>query len=149
MNERLQSVPVRQRSYSVQETASRTGLSEYNLRYYERIGLLRPVERLPDSGHRRYSDDDLEWIYFLACLRETRMPLVQMRRYVQLREQGISTLEMRRQMLEEHRTAVCAQIAQLEQCRNLIDYKIDYYQLAEQQVEDGLPIPTYRAPERE
>jgi DNA-binding transcriptional MerR regulator len=135
-----------QQSYSVQETATRTGLSEHNLRYYERVGLLRPVERLPESGHRRYSEEDLEWIRFLVCLRETRMPIVQMKRYADLRERGLSTLEARRLMLEEHHAFVCAQIAELEQCRLLLEFKIDYYKLSEQSLEAGLPIPLYRAP---
>jgi DNA-binding transcriptional MerR regulator len=151
MNQLLPSAPPApsgQRLFTVQEAASLTGLSEHNLRYYERVGLLRHVERLPESGHRRYTNDDLDWIYFLACLRETRMPIDQMRRYAQLREQGISTLEARRRMLEDHREAVRAQIAQLEACRDLLDYKVDYYEMAEQQVEAGLPVPTYRAPER-
>ena len=135
-------------SYSVQEAAARTGLSEHNLRYYERVGLLRPVERLPESGHRRYSDIDIEWIRFLVCLRETRMPIVQMRRYAALRDQGITTLEARRLMLEEHREQVLRQIEELDRCRRLLDHKIDYYHLTEQHLEAGLPVPTYRMPER-
>ena len=76
------------------------------------------------------------------------MPIVQMRQYADLREQGISTLETRRIMLEGHRAAVCAQIAELDRCRSFLDYRTDYYALCEQHVEAGLPVPAYRAPER-
>jgi hypothetical protein len=34
-----------QQSYSVQQAAALTGLSEHTLRYYERIGLIEPVHR--------------------------------------------------------------------------------------------------------
>ena len=149
MNELLDATtPSGRISYSVQEAASRTGLSEHNLRYYERVGLLPPAERLPKNGHRRYSDSDIEWIRFLVCLRETRMPIVQMRRYARLREQGVTTLEARRLMLEEHREALAAQIEELEQSRLFLNHKIDYYHLTEHHLEAGLPVPTYRMPER-
>lgn len=38
------------------ELARRTGLRHSRIRYYERIGLLRTVDRLP-NGYRLYSDD--------------------------------------------------------------------------------------------
>lgn len=38
------------------ELAQRTGLPHSRIRYYERIGLLRTVDRLP-NGYRLYSDD--------------------------------------------------------------------------------------------
>jgi len=49
---------------TIQEVAKRTGLSIDTLRYYERIGLLEPVRR-DQSGYRRYSQQDLDWIGLL------------------------------------------------------------------------------------
>jgi predicted site-specific integrase-resolvase len=39
---------------TIQQVAQQTGLSVHTLRYYERNGLLEPVDRA-SSGHRRYS----------------------------------------------------------------------------------------------
>jgi DNA-binding transcriptional MerR regulator len=47
--------------FSIQQVATRTGLSIDTLRYYERIGLIEPVKRA-SSGHRRYRQEDLDWI---------------------------------------------------------------------------------------
>ncbi len=55
---------------TIQEVAKRTGLSIDTLRYYERIGLLEPVGRA-QSGHRRYTQQDLDWIDLLIGLRNT------------------------------------------------------------------------------
>ncbi len=41
-------------SLTIQQVAQRTGLSHHTLRYYEHLGLLISVHRLP-NGHRRYS----------------------------------------------------------------------------------------------
>lgn len=38
------------------ELAAQTGLSNSRIRYYERIGLLKAVERMP-NGYRRYLDE--------------------------------------------------------------------------------------------
>ena len=36
--------------YSIQEAAHQTGLSEHTLRYYERVGLIEPVERAENGS---------------------------------------------------------------------------------------------------
>src|SRR3569833_3305335 len=69
---------------TIREVATRTGLSEHNKRYYERIGLIRPVERDRSSRHRRYGADAVVCVNFLRCMRATNMPLALMHRYVAL-----------------------------------------------------------------
>ena len=64
--------------YSPAEAAQKTGFSLDTLRYYERIGLLPPVGRTA-GGRRRYGDTDLLWLMTLRCLRDTGMPLREMR----------------------------------------------------------------------
>ena len=61
-------------SISPGQAAEHSGFSLDTLRYYERIGLLSPVDRAP-SGHRRFTPDDLEWLAVLRCLRDTGMPI--------------------------------------------------------------------------
>src|SRR5690242_13715566 len=76
-------------TYTVQQAAALSGLSEHTLRYYERIGLIQPVSRQESSGHRRYSSVDLAKLETLACLRASGMPIEQMRRYFELRSEGV------------------------------------------------------------
>lgn len=58
---------------TIQQVAQRTGLSHHTLRYYERLGLLISVHRLP-NGQRRYDEGDLRWIELLKCLRAVAVP---------------------------------------------------------------------------
>ena len=46
---------VHEEELTIAQAAARAGLPESTLRYWERIGLIRPVERDGSSGHRRYS----------------------------------------------------------------------------------------------
>jgi DNA-binding transcriptional MerR regulator len=114
--------------YTVQEAADRSGLSAHTLRYYERAGLLKPILRKENSGHRRYSEEDLRLVEFLKRMRCTGMPIHQLQRYVSLLLGGDDTLEERRIMLEEHRAAVCERITELEGHLQALEYKIANYQ---------------------
>lgn len=112
---------------SIAEASQRTGLSRHTLRYYERAGLIEPVER-NTSGRRHYEAADLDWFAFLVRLRQTGMPIAQMQRFAQLRADGTATLEQRRQLLDEHRRHVEEAIAvQQEHLAALAD-KITHYE---------------------
>jgi DNA-binding transcriptional MerR regulator len=121
---------------TIQETADRTGLSQDTLRYYERIGLINPVQRT-SSGHRRYGEGDLAWIAFLNRLRATGMPVRQMQLYAALRRQGDGTLPERRQMLETHADEVQARIAELTQNWQAIKDKIETYKQMERKTDES------------
>lgn len=112
---------------TVAQMSAETGVSGHTLRYYERAGLIRPVAR--NSGNqRRYSRADVEWVKFLLRLRETNMPIAQMREYALLRERGEATTRLRLEMLEVHRARLREQIAQLTAHEHALAAKITTYQ---------------------
>ncbi|HKG25908.1 MAG TPA: MerR family transcriptional regulator [Thermomicrobiales bacterium] len=111
---------------SAQQAAKRTGLSVHTLRYYERAGLIPRVSRAANS-HRRYSELDLEWIAFVAHMREAGMAIADIRRYTELVLQGETTVSRRLELLEAHRTRLADQIAQLGACLAILDGKIAGY----------------------
>ncbi|MEQ4302012.1 MerR family transcriptional regulator [Plantactinospora sp. B6F1] len=88
-------------TYTPSAAAQRTGFSLDTLRYYERIGLLSEIGRT-SGGRRVFTDDDLGWLDVLRCLRDTGMPIAQLRRYAELARQGEITLTERLALLEEH-----------------------------------------------
>jgi DNA-binding transcriptional MerR regulator len=112
--------------FSPSEAAEQSGFSLDTLRYYERIGLLDDIDRAP-SGHRRFRDDDLEWLGVLRCLRETGMPIAQMRRYADLTRRGEATMAERLSLLTEHDKQVQERIALLQAQHNHLREKIDWY----------------------
>lgn len=112
-------------SYSPAEASQRSGFSIDTLRYYEREGILAPVQR-GTGGRREYSGDDLGRLEFLRCLRDTGMPIAALRRYGELSTDE-STVPERIRLLEEHAENVAASIRELRgQQRRLVD-KITYY----------------------
>lgn len=112
--------------FSPSQAAEQSGFSLDTLRYYERIGLLDGIDRAP-SGHRRFRDQDLEWLGVLRCLRDTGMPIAQMRRYAELARAGQATLTERMNLLIAHDTRVQERIALLQAQRQHLQEKIGWY----------------------
>jgi DNA-binding transcriptional MerR regulator len=118
---------------SVKDAADQTGVSIYTLHYYEREGLLHTSRTL--SGHRRYAESDLGWIRILTCLRQTGMPIRKMREFAVLVQQdqtnipanSQANIEARIRMLEEHRSDVLANIAELGRNLEHVEGKIRHY----------------------
>ena len=111
---------------TVQQAAERTGLSEHTLRYYERVGLLLPVDRAP-NGHRRYAPDHLRLLQFLIKLRATGMPIERMKEYAALIRAGGGNEGERLRLLLEHKGHVLADIQALMDNLAVIDMKIERY----------------------
>lgn len=112
---------------SISAAAEATGLSVDTLRYYEKIGLIAPVDRM--SGARRYSEADMRWLEFLVRLRATGMSMRDMQRYALLLRQGstAASVAQRQALLEEHAKRVEADIQALGDTLNYIRKKIRSY----------------------
>jgi DNA-binding transcriptional MerR regulator len=111
---------------TISEVAERTGLTRHTLRYYERDGLMLDVGRA-GSGHRRYSENDLEWIELITKLRATGMPIRDVRRYAELVRSGDGNEGERLALLRAHRERVRAQLDTITAHLDAIDMKIGYY----------------------
>jgi DNA-binding transcriptional MerR regulator len=111
---------------TISDAARAGGVSAHTLAYYERAGLLDPVDRAR-SGHRRYAPEELARIQFLTRLRSTGMPIRRVREYAELMRHGEDTVQARMALLEEHRDAVRSQLAEMERNLELIEHKIDVY----------------------
>jgi DNA-binding transcriptional MerR regulator len=116
-------------SYSIHEVAEKTGMPASTLRYYESEGLLPPVNR-EKSGRRAYDDQDLEWISIITCLKDTNMPITDIKRFVRLCGLGDSTLEDRRQIVLAHQKNMQQQLAEFMKHMEHINYKVAYYEAA-------------------
>lgn len=103
-----------------------TQVSAYTLRYYEKIGLLKQVERNA-NGHRFFTAKDVDWVGFLKRLKDMGMALKKIQQYADLRALGESTSEQRKNLLEEHVAVVEKRIEAEALNLEKIKQKIKYY----------------------
>jgi len=115
-----------QMTYSVGEAAERSGFSVDTLRYYERLGLLEPIERT-SGQQRRYREADLDWLGFVSCLRGTGMPVREMREFAELVREGDHTIPPRITLLEVHAERVRERIRELTEQLEAVDHNVAYY----------------------
>ncbi|SEO15147.1 MerR family transcriptional regulator [Actinacidiphila rubida] len=118
-------------TYTPAAASTRSGFSLDTLRYYERIGLLFDIRRTT-GGQRVFTEDDLDWLGVLRCLRDTGMPIADMRRYAELARDGETTYGERLRVLREHAVELSGHIATLLDQQEHLHAKIRWY---EQQAE--------------
>lgn len=107
------------------EAATRTGLSLDTLRYYEREGLIGPIERTT-GGHRTYSDGDVAWVGIVSCLRDAGLGIDDLRRFTGLLR-GVASTEDRVTFLRDHRQVLLDQAEAIRRAVGVLDDKIEYY----------------------
>ena len=115
------------RTYSIKEVAALVGLPPSTLRYYEDVSVIPAIARDPSSGHRIYTEGDLELLTWIACLSASGMSIADMREYVRSGlgaerdvAEFISLLEQQDARLQEE-----AQIIELR--REFLRTKIEYW----------------------
>ncbi|MCM3781950.1 MerR family transcriptional regulator [Neobacillus mesonae] len=112
-------------TFTIKQTAKRTGISEDTIRYYEKIALLPRIER-KDNGHRVYRQEDIDAIHLISCLKKTGMPLEEMRTFMAVSaDADPAEYPELVEQLRSHRENIASQIASLQQIVDFIDMKLE------------------------
>ena len=112
--------------YTIQDVSKKTGLTAHTLRYYEKEGLISGVER-SQGGFRQYTDEDLERLGLIRCLKNTGMSIQEIARFVQLTHEGDHTLEERVELLREHRERVLERMAEMQEHLDKVTWKLNFF----------------------
>ena len=112
--------------YSAKETAKMTGLSTATLRYYEKEKLLPQIAR-NSQKYRQYTDEDIEWIKMIQCMRMANIPIHSIKEYVALLLLGGETLEQRFAMVQNHMADIKKQMTNLQNAFELTQKKLSFY----------------------
>ncbi|PJN89102.1 MerR family transcriptional regulator [Bacillus sp. mrc49] len=111
--------------YTISEVGQKLGISTHALRYYEKEEIITPERNA--QGIRQYTDSQLKWMEFVKKLRETQMPIEQIKKYTQLFKEGDHTSMDRLNLLENHRRSIETQIETLKVTEAMLDKKITAY----------------------
>jgi len=113
------------KTYKISEVATMTGLSIPTLRYYETLGLLKPVRQV--NNYRMFTDKELSWINFIKRAKATGMPLAKIKTYAKLREQGHETIKQRIAILEQQEQILHGEQAKIQEHIDFLQKKNQYY----------------------
>src|SRR4030043_274706 len=113
----------------IAEVSERYDIPLDTLRYYERIGLIPPVNR-NKSGIRDYREIDLKRVEFIKCMRNAGLPVEVLAEYVGLVKQGDKTIEARKGILKEQREQLLVKMDEMQKTLDMLNYKIEVYENA-------------------
>ncbi|GAA0341500.1 MerR family transcriptional regulator [Oceanobacillus oncorhynchi subsp. oncorhynchi] len=117
------------KTYSISEAAKELNLTVYTLRYYDKEGLMPFVERTA-SGTRVFKESDIQTLNVIECLKNTGMPIKEIKTFIDWISEGDSTLQQRYDMFIEREATVEAQLEKMNKTMEVIKHKRWYYKTA-------------------
>lgn len=112
---------------TITEVSKKYNLTADTLRYYERIGLIPPINRSA-SGVRDYTEEDCNWVNFMKCMRGAGISIEILIEYITLFQEGSSTIKARKELLIEQRSRLAEKIKEMQETLGRLDNKIDGYE---------------------
>lgn len=97
------------------------------IRYYERIGLVPPINR-NKNGVRDFTDLDIQRLDFIKCMRHAGLSIESLHEYMHLYSLNDDrTIPARKRILEEETEKLDERIASLQETRAYLQHKINVY----------------------
>lgn len=112
--------------YTIKEVSEMMGISIFTLRYYDNEGLFPMLSR--QNKRRFFSENDIQLLSILQCLREIGMSIAEMRHYASLVNGGDPTGELRLKIIEEQQVKAREELKRMKERIKTIDKKQKYYQ---------------------
>ena len=124
--------------YSIGDISKMLNISISTLRYYDKEGLLPLVNRT--SGNIRIFDDtDIECLKMIECLKNTGMPLKNIKQFFEWCEEGDSTIDQRYELFVHQKEKTEKQISLLQNALERINYKCEFYRISKENGTTTLP----------
>lgn len=112
--------------YTMKQACELTGMSYETLKFYCNQGLVPNVKR--DTRNRRIFDEhDIAWINSLSCLKGCELSLSEMKQYIALCLQGVSSIPERKHFLDRKRIELVERQRTLQEALDYIDWKQSFY----------------------
>lgn len=119
---------------TVTELAKRSGSTPHAVRYYTRMGLLRP-ERHPDNGYRLYPQREVGWLRFIRQAKALGYTLNEILAIIHDADEGLSPCPRVRQILEQRIEENRRQLNELMALQRRMEQALDQWA----ELPDGVP----------
>lgn len=117
-------------TYSIGSVAAKCGVTISQLRFYEKEGLLPPIER-DTAGRRQYHACDLALVQQIVNLKRADASLAEIAKFLELYREGQATLTARADFFAQQTNKLDARLAKLQATKVYVQYKQWYYDQAQ------------------
>ncbi len=111
---------------NIKKVSETLGLTIDTIRYYERIGIIPPVQR-DKNGYRDYQTKDLNWLFIAKYLRNAGLSIESLIDFTQLEQTDADTTAAKKAILQEQLDKLNEKLAEIEKTRDLLKYKLETY----------------------
>ena len=99
--------------YTIKEVADKMAVSEHTLRFWAKSGFFPFITR-DKNNIRQFSEDDLDWVKIVKCLRSVGTGNKMIKRYIDLCIIGDSTIKERYEIIKHTREKAYKQMEELK-----------------------------------
>lgn len=124
-------------TFTIGELAKKAAVNIQTIRFYERQGILKPVERL-ESGYRKYDGDSLKRLHFILQAKELGFSLKEIQDLLNLRVRSVQACDRVRAKAEQKLEDIKRKIVQLRNLEKTLKELIS--DCEQRQVSDCCPI---------
>lgn len=125
---------------NIKKVSEQLEITPDTIRYYERIGLVPPINR-DKNGVRNFTDIDIQRLDFIKCMRNAGLSIESLHEYMHLYSLNDDrTIPARKKILEEEAEKLDERIANLRETRAYLQHKIDIYESKLTKVADDLKL---------
>lgn len=112
--------------YTIKEVADKMDISEHTLRFWAKSGFF-PFLTRNNNNVRMFSENDLNWVRIVKCLRSVGTQTKDVKKYIDLCIIGDSTIKERYQIILDTKAKALEQMDELKKQLELLDYKENFY----------------------
>ena len=112
--------------YTIKEVADKMDVSEHTLRFWAKSGFFPFIKR-NENNVRLFSENDLDWVKIVKCLRMVGTENKAIKRYIDLCLIGDSTIPERCGIIQATKIKAQQQLDDLQRQMDLLEYKENYY----------------------
>ncbi len=112
--------------YTIKEVAQKMDVSEHTLRFWAKSGFFPFVMR-DKNNIRIFSEDDMNWVKIVKCLRSVGTDNKSIKKYIDLCLMGDSTIGERYEIILSTKLKAQKELENIKKQLKVLEYKENFY----------------------
>lgn len=117
------------KTYSISQVSEILQIPSSTIRYYDGLELLPRLQKSA-NGVRQFSQNDINTLRIIECLKRAGLSMKEIRRFTELSRQGDASLQERKELFYNARENFEKKLTQMQETMKVLNFKCAYYDQA-------------------
>lgn len=113
-------------TYTVKQLSNKCNISVHTIRFYDDQGLFPNVMR-DSHGTRLFTEENMDWVNLVLCLRNTGMSISDTKHFVELCKKGDCSIPERYQIILDQKKKAEEDLMEMQKRLAVLSHKENYY----------------------